>query len=617
MRRLSLCFSVLLCSLMPVLSPSLASAESEKGTLWVFAVGVSQYRNTTISLQYADYDAEALAKAFQAQSGRVFRRVNAKVLVNQQTSRQAIIEALHAFFAQAGPEDAAVVALMGHGVVDKDSFYFLPYPAEPANLSVEGLPLADIETEVKAIGQKVQRIILAIDTCHAGALNIRVRGLGPRPSGKPQGRGISLVQAMAPPTVREAYILSSSKESEESLEDENYRLPGEQRGHGAFTYALLRGLRGEADTDKDRVINVLDLFTYASSQVPKITGGRQHPFVRGEGTNFPLAESPVPAKSAEAKEAAVLIQEGQEHQRSGDLRQAETAFAKAQELTPQDEVPQLLNAQVKEEIAFRNDPKKQREVVDQAQKVIAAAKGTPAPEDPWSPRPTVVTFLDFNTLGSKQEHPGLHDVLVQRVGQALQGTKRVQVVDRRLLDHILEELKLSASDLSDPATRLKVGRILVARLIATGEVVFVSDTHLALNLRMIDTETTEVKFNLSNDSTDPEKVLAMADEVALAIVEHVQREYPIRGKIISAEGDEMILNIGAKHGLTPGTKMKAVVEEPVTVDGEVVAHKKKEVGVLEITSVEEKAAFARVVERKGQLEKGTKVIEALPAGGKS
>ena len=229
----------------------------------------------------------------------------------------------------------------------------------------------------------------------------------------------------------------------------------------------------------------------------------------------------------------------------------------------------------------------------------------------------VVTFLDFKTLGKGQEQSGLHEVLVQRVGQALQGTKRVHIVDRRLLDKVLEEFKLSESDLADPATRLKVGRVLVARLIATGDIVSVSDSHLAVNLRMIDTETTEVKFNLSKDGKDPEKVLAMADEVALSIVEQLRQEYPIRGKIIDVEGNEVILNIGTRHGLTPGVKMKALVEEPVEVDGEVIAHKKKELGLIEVTAVEEKAAFARILEQKGSLGKGTKVIETLPAAPRS
>lgn len=594
------------------------AAEPPSGDLWVFAVGVSQYRNSTINLEFADNDAEALARALQVQSGKIFRRVNTKVLVNQQASRQAIIQEMRAFFSQAAESDVALIALMGHGVDDHGSYYFLPSPADLTNLSTEGLPLSDLEAEVRVVGQRVGRLVLVIDTCHSGdiAKQIRVRGIEARAASQKGGRGIGLAGELAP-KVSDAYILSSSKDIEESLEDASYRLPGEAKGHGAFTYALLRGLRGEADRDHVGVVNVLDLFTYASNQVPKITGNHQTPYFQATGTNFPLARTASPAKADDVKEATALLQQGREQQQKGNLAQAETTFARAQELNPRDELPELLHEQVKEEQAYRSDSQKQRDIIDEAQKLVEASRKGPAqPDDPWSPRPMVVTFLDFNTLGGKQDHAGLHEVLVQRVAQALAGTKRVQVVERHLLDKVMEELKLSMSDLSDPATRLKIGRILVARFIATGDIVFVSEPRLAFNLRVIDTETTEIKINLSKDSTDPEKILATADEIAASLAVQLQREYPMRGKILSVEGDEVILNIGTKHGVIPGVKMRAIVEEPVSVNGEVIAHKKKEIGTIEITAVEEKASFARVVESKGPLAQGTKVIETLPAGAK-
>ncbi|MGH7966832.1 MAG: caspase family protein, partial [Candidatus Binatia bacterium] len=120
MRWLSpLLFSLLLGSLLQASQPLPASAQSDKGALWVFAVGVSQYQNPALSLQYADHDAEALAKALQEQSGKIFRQVHTKVLVNQQTNRQAILAEMQTFFASAAAEDAALIALMGHGVVEK------------------------------------------------------------------------------------------------------------------------------------------------------------------------------------------------------------------------------------------------------------------------------------------------------------------------------------------------------------------------------------------------------------------------------------------------------------------------------------------------------------------
>ena len=48
--------------------------------------------------------------------------------------------------------------------------------------------------------------------------------------------------------------------------------------HGAFTFALLEGLRdGKADLYKDGVIKVSELLAYVKNRVPELTDYRQHP----------------------------------------------------------------------------------------------------------------------------------------------------------------------------------------------------------------------------------------------------------------------------------------------------------------------------------------------------
>ena len=85
------------------------------------------------------------------------------------------------------------------------------------------------------------------------------------------------------------YILASSKPGEESIEREHFRLPVEKEGHGAFTYALLKGISGEANLDADGYVSIHELFKYVAKLVPRITEGRQHPYSRIEGTDMPIA----------------------------------------------------------------------------------------------------------------------------------------------------------------------------------------------------------------------------------------------------------------------------------------------------------------------------------------
>jgi uncharacterized caspase-like protein len=589
--------------------------QPQESVLWVFAVGVSDYRNSLIDLQYADNDAETLAATLKDRGAGIFRDVKTKVLVNEQVTRQSILDGMKSFFSQAHPNDTGVIALMGHSVISKGLFYFLPYPADLSNLRTEGLPVAEFEAAVQAASTKVKHLALMLDTCHAQALNVRVRDLNALQSNDRQARGISLVSEVAN-KVPDTFILGSSTLDESSWEDASYRMPGEKKGHGAFTYALLRGLDGEANTYRGPV-EVGDLYAYASHTVRSITHDKQIPSHGGGGTSFPIARTPEPSK-ADSQQATTLLEEGErERQTVASLPQAKETLAKAARLNPNDEVAKELSDEASADIAYRNDPDARRDTVAAASALLKKSnyKG---PNDPWTPRPMVIAFLDFSTAGGSPEHAGLHDALVARISQALQGTKRVKVVDRRLIEAVLQEQKLSMTDLSDPATRLKVGQILVSRLISTGDVASIDKDKYSVDLQMIDTETTEVKVNLSEPLDSSDNLFAVADKAANDILNQVEQDYPLKGKIVAVDGDRVVIDIGSDAGATTGSRMNAVVEEPIKVNGEVIATKLTRIGSLEITEVQPKASFAKVIDHTAELKPESKVIEtAKPAASPS
>jgi len=80
-------------------------------------------------------------------------------------------------------------------------------------------------------------------------------------------------------------VLTSSDINEISEEGKNWG-----GGHGVFSWALLEGLRGNADENKDQVVTAGELFNYASSRVRQETGARQNPrALSGINKDFPLA----------------------------------------------------------------------------------------------------------------------------------------------------------------------------------------------------------------------------------------------------------------------------------------------------------------------------------------
>ena len=70
-------------------------------------------------------------------------------------------------------------------------------------------------------------------------------------------------------------LIMSSKSDETSLESSGLR-------QGVFSHFLIRGLKGEADLDRDQVISVSELFGYIHENVTSYTGLRQSPVIKGD-----------------------------------------------------------------------------------------------------------------------------------------------------------------------------------------------------------------------------------------------------------------------------------------------------------------------------------------------
>src|SRR5262245_39109241 len=71
--------------------------------------------------------------------------------------------------------------------------------------------------------------------------------------------------------------LLASRQDQRSYEGKNWG-----GGHGVFTWYLLEGLGGKADSDKDGIVRVGELLNYLSETVPKETKALQHPRAAGD-----------------------------------------------------------------------------------------------------------------------------------------------------------------------------------------------------------------------------------------------------------------------------------------------------------------------------------------------
>jgi hypothetical protein len=154
---------------------------------------------------------------------------------------------------------------------------------------------------------------------------------------------------------------------------------------------------------------------------------------------------------------------------------------------------------------------------------------------------------------------GNNDTLIEKINQGLYGNAGISIVERKLLNKMLAELKLSAAALTDPATSIKLGKILSARIMVTGTLA-TEGGKAALMLKFIDTETSEVRKMLTVEAKGREIDKAAIADLAALTGSWAKEEFPVQGTVTAIAGNQCKLNIGRQHGLKKGDVVEAVIE---------------------------------------------------------
>jgi outer membrane protein OmpA-like peptidoglycan-associated protein/WD40 repeat protein len=261
--------------------PEVVSIERKKAVtqgplprLWFFGVGVSDYSDPQNNLKFAHRDAQALAAAFQKQEGKLFAKVNTKLLVNKEADARTVKSEMNRFLRQASSQDLIIIFLAGHGMQDNDQTLYYMTADSNLNEPFTGIGVSELHDFLRR-RPMAQKALLLLDICHAGAA---AGGQGRR--GVPSGDDV-INQLVNGTGVK---VLASSQGKEYSLEQPDFR-----GGHGAFTAALLEGLEGKAGQGGH--VSVLQLERYVSQRVPELTKGRQHPTAPDSNNfqDYPLA----------------------------------------------------------------------------------------------------------------------------------------------------------------------------------------------------------------------------------------------------------------------------------------------------------------------------------------
>ncbi len=253
---------------------------------WAVVIGISRYAHggkVFPELKYAARDAKAFTEFLRSERSGGFGPQRVLCLLNEQATAGQVRHALFEFLAKAEKDDLVVIFFSGHGMpqTGTDNFFMLCHDTRPERIASTSFPMWDMDTALRRF-VRAQRVVVFADACHAGAISpgAGVRGDGDNPVHQ-YLRQLALAQA--------GRLIFTASEVRE-LSHESKKWGG---GHGAFTHFLLKGLNGEADADKNYVVDVGEIVEYVRSKVAAATSGKQHPDPSGRyDRKLPLAILP-------------------------------------------------------------------------------------------------------------------------------------------------------------------------------------------------------------------------------------------------------------------------------------------------------------------------------------
>ena len=228
-------------------------------------MGISSYKYVR-PLTYADKDAEMFRDFLKSPGGGQLSDNNIYCLLNDQATLANFyakgFQWLKVKKLQAG--DRLFIYLAGHGdAIDEDQFFYLAFDCNPAgdknNYLVGGaIQLFNLKKKIANETAKGVEVYFIMDACRTSEL-----------PGGTEGQNF-LNTAISEKRVGEIIMLATGA-GQESLEDATIGA-----GHGLFTYYLIDGLTGAADSSGvvDNKITLEEIQKYVDKNVPSVAEQR-------------------------------------------------------------------------------------------------------------------------------------------------------------------------------------------------------------------------------------------------------------------------------------------------------------------------------------------------------
>jgi uncharacterized caspase-like protein len=238
--------------------------------VYAVIIGISEYEDSRLDLNYAANDAQGVYDLLTDPNYGGIPEDHIELLLNKQATDRNIKKAIGGWLPQQTDErDTVIIYYAGHGAPEDNETYWVTHNADIEDLYTTALSSSDIAELLGRIESK--RIVTFLDSCYSEATVFR----------RERNRTINTEVPWDTFTGTGRVVISASDGKQLLVELDEYK-------HGLFTYYLIEGLRGHADTNKDDIVELDEIRSY-------ITNNVAHTARRSGATQTPVFVGRMPA----------------------------------------------------------------------------------------------------------------------------------------------------------------------------------------------------------------------------------------------------------------------------------------------------------------------------------
>jgi TolB-like protein len=210
---------------------------------------------------------------------------------------------------------------------------------------------------------------------------------------------------------------------------------------------------------------------------------------------------------------------------------------------------------------------------------------------------TKIAVLDFQVQGRKNDNADMGKIVAEWFITALVQEGRFDVIERRLLEKVIEEQKIGVSGLVDEGSASKLGKVLGAKVVITGTVLEFQNV-LEVNARILEVESSSI---IAAENVKSSSGAARLEDLVVEMAQKIIKDFPLEGYIAQRTGTSVLIDLGQRAGIRRGMRFVAykegrVIKHPKT--GEVLDIESIETGEIEITDVNMKTATGIILKEK-------------------